>query len=143
MERSRGTARHTRAVVVVVSVGRDFRLSAGSRGTGGLRGAAGHSSGSRILHSFDVGVDGSFSSAAAAFVLSSAAADSCVDDAGDGEAEAASEGGEGAVLIGGSEGRDSSAKEAIAVGRIGGEIREASGGGMGSNSCSLVGARSG
>lgn len=124
VERSRGTARHTRAVVVVVSVGRDFRLTAGSRGAGGLRGAGGHSLGSRILQSLDVGVDGSFfSSAAAAFVLSSAAADSCVDDAGDGEAEAASagsEGAKGAVLIGGSDARPWPAEEAIAVGRIGG-----------------------
>jgi len=52
--------------------------------------------------------------------------------AGDGAADAASAdgeegGGKDAVLIGGSGGKPSSAKEAIAVAQIGGEIRDASG----------------
>jgi hypothetical protein len=59
VERSRGTARHTRVVVVVVRVGRDFRFTEGRRGTGGLRGAGGHTVGVRSLLSSDVGVDGS------------------------------------------------------------------------------------
>jgi len=58
-ERSRGTVRHTRVVVVVVRVGRDFRFNDGSRGTGGLRGAGGHTVCGRSLLSSDVGVDGS------------------------------------------------------------------------------------
>ncbi|CAM0952132.1 unnamed protein product [Alopecurus aequalis] len=153
-ERSRGTARHTRDVVVVVRVGRDFRFTAGIRGTGGLRGAGGHAAGVRSLLSSDVGVAGSSrSSVTAAFVVSSPVADSCVDVvdvAGDGAAEAASPGDEGcaskgAVLIGGSDGRASSAKEAIAVGRIGGENsrHEWVEWEFGSNSCSWVGARGG
>lgn len=150
-ERSRGTARHTRVVVVVVRVGRDFRLTDGRRGTGGLRGAGGHTVDVRSLLSSDVGVDGSsWSTSAAGFVVPSAASVTCVvvvDVAGeDGAAEAASaDGGKGAVLIGGSGGRASSAKEAIAVGRIGGENsrRKWVGIGMGSNSCSWMGARSG
>jgi hypothetical protein len=59
VERSRGTARHTLVVVVVVRVGRDFRFTEGRRGTGGLRGAGGHTVGVRSLLSSDVGVDGS------------------------------------------------------------------------------------
>jgi hypothetical protein len=58
--RSRGTMKHARAVGVVVKVGRDFRFRAGRRGTGGLRGAGGHTAGDRSLVSSDVGVAGSF-----------------------------------------------------------------------------------
>ena len=127
-ERSRGTSTNT------LDEAGDF-LFAGSRGAGGLRGAGGHSVGGRSLLSTDVGVNGSWSSAA--FVPSADAR------AGDGEAEADDgEGDKGAVLIGGSAGRASSAGEAIAAARIGGEFAGEAGR-MGSNSCSSKGARSG
>jgi hypothetical protein len=74
-ERSRGTTRYARAVVVVVKVGRDFRFTDGRRGTG----AGGHTSSARSLLSSDVGVDGSSrSSFTATFVASSYSADTCI-----------------------------------------------------------------
>jgi len=96
VERSRGTAMNTRA----------------GEGSGGFFGAGGHTTaGSSLLYS-DIGVDSSrSSSSAAAFAPSPAGG---VAD-GDAEAEAQGRAGKGAVLMGGSSGRASSAGDAIAA----------------------------
>jgi hypothetical protein len=113
VERSRGTVTKTRAGEGGSAGG--FRFGAGSRGGGGLRGTSGHTAGGRSLLSSKVDVDGS----SASFPLSPADDD---DDAGAGGRVIRRRGGKGAVLMGGSAGRGSSAWGAIAASRITAEL---------------------